>query len=234
MASLKAVSVTHVRYEVGDDIGHIMAWASLLPILISAGFISHFIFRRELLAMFFAAGLIMSEFCNEKIKEEVKQARPLTCELLEMCDSHGWPSSHSQYMSFFSTFISLSALFRWSFHGSLRRAMVVLLPWPFAVLTMYSRIYLGYHTVSQVFAGAGAGLVMGSLWYFVVYRLMVPLFPVIEETRIARAFYIKDSGHIQNVLKFEYENSRRARRGGATADGSSKLVAPPRSKVSID
>ncbi|GFZ11410.1 phosphatidic acid phosphatase (PAP2) family protein [Actinidia rufa] len=32
-----------------------------------------------------------------------------------------------------------------------------------AAHTMYSRVYLGYHTVAQVFAGAALGLVLGRL-----------------------------------------------------------------------
>ncbi|KAL5794559.1 hypothetical protein ACOSP7_003153 [Xanthoceras sorbifolium] len=38
---------------------------------------------------------LISQFVNEFIKRSVQQARPETCVLLEMCDSHSWPSSHS-------------------------------------------------------------------------------------------------------------------------------------------
>jgi hypothetical protein len=73
-----------------------LAWISLVPVFISLdGFISHFIFRRELQGICFALGLIISQFVNELIKTSVQQARPETCALLEMCNSHGWPSSHS-------------------------------------------------------------------------------------------------------------------------------------------
>jgi dolichyldiphosphatase len=94
--ALKAINLTHVRYEAGDKLGHFLAWVSLLPIFISlGGFVTHFIFRRELQDIFFALGFLISEFINEFIKKTVKQACPDTCVALEMCDSHGWPSSHS-------------------------------------------------------------------------------------------------------------------------------------------
>ena len=95
--ALKAVSLTHVRYEIGDKLGHFLAWISLLPVFIGlGGFLTHFIFRRELQAIFFALGILISEFINELIKKFVQQARLDTCVALEKCDSHGWPSSHSQ------------------------------------------------------------------------------------------------------------------------------------------
>jgi hypothetical protein len=55
------------------------------------------------------------------IKELAHEARPLTCEALEMCDSNGWPSSHSQYMCFFSIYCTLLATRRLHFADEVRR-----------------------------------------------------------------------------------------------------------------
>ncbi|KAJ7547231.1 hypothetical protein O6H91_08G075900 [Diphasiastrum complanatum] len=214
---MKAVAVAHVKYEEGDGFGHLMAWASLFPLLILAGFVSLIIFRRELQTITFFMGIIISGICSEHIKSEVKQARPLTCEVLEMCDSHGWPSNHSQFMTFFSIYITYMALFKWSFSDSFTRGFTIACPWPFAIATMYSRIYLGYHTTSQVVAGFCAGLIMGSLWFLTVNMLIAPLFPSIENTRLARALYIRDSSHIPNVMLFEYNNSIAARKQASQA-----------------
>ncbi|KAM4089915.1 hypothetical protein ACJW30_09G020000 [Castanea mollissima] len=212
----QAVTLVHVRYRKGDQLGHFLAWVSLVPVFISlGGFISHFIFRRELQGMFFALGLIISQFVNELIKTSVQQARPETCVLLEMCDSHGWPSSHSQYMFFFSVYFSLMTyngygLFRrtskWALHFWL---------WSLAFLTMYSRVYLGYHTVAQVFAGAILGAFLGAVWFWFVNSVLIVYFPAIEESAFGRMFYIKDTSHIPNVLKFEYDNARAARKNMA-------------------
>ncbi|KZV14441.1 lipid phosphate phosphatase gamma, chloroplastic [Dorcoceras hygrometricum] len=211
-ATLKAVTLTHVRYRRGDQIGHLLAWISLVPVFISlGGFVSHFIFRRELQGIFLAIGLLISQVFNEVIKKSVQQARPETCALLEMCDSHGWPSSHSQYMFFFAVYITL--LTRYRIGVLLRKQMwtVGILIWPLALLTMYSRVYLGYHTVAQVFAGAALGAVLGGVWFWVVNNLLWYRFSAIEESAFGRFFYVKDTSHIPNVLKFEYENARAAR-----------------------
>ncbi|XP_051152327.1 lipid phosphate phosphatase gamma [Andrographis paniculata] len=210
---LKAVTLTHVRYQRGDQLGHFLAWISLIPVFISlGGFVSHCIFRRELQGLFFAIGLLISQFVNEVIKTSVQQARPETCALLEMCDSHGWPSSHAQYMFFFAVYLTLLTHYR---IGSLFRTqmgIVFLLVWPSTVLTMYSRVYLGYHTVAQVFAGAALGAALGGAWFWVVNKSVRCHFPAIEESAFGRFFYLKDTSHIPNVLKFEYENARAARK----------------------
>ncbi|XP_020578251.1 lipid phosphate phosphatase gamma, chloroplastic [Phalaenopsis equestris] len=216
---LKAVTLTHVRYHRGDSLGHLLAWVSLIPVFISlGGFVTHFLFRRELQCLCFSLGLIFSQFLNELIKSSVQQSRPETCVALEMCDSHGWPSSHSQYMFFFSTYFSLLCLSGTGEGVSSRRSrfLTALFPWPAAILTLYSRVYLGYHTIAQVLAGAILGLFLGALWYWIVNNLLVDYFPSIEESAIGRFLYIKDTSHIPNVLKFEYDNARAARKKLAT------------------
>jgi len=161
--------------------------------------------------MFFALGLIVSQFINEFIKTSVEQARPETCALLEMCDSHGWPSSHSQYMFFFAVYFTLLTYKKIGLLSRKQMWMAVLVVWPLALLTMYSRVYLRYHSVSQVFAGAGLGVFLGGLWFWVVNSFIICYFPVIEESAFGRMFYVKDTSHIPNVLKFEYDNARAAR-----------------------
>ncbi|KAJ8542200.1 hypothetical protein K7X08_017066 [Anisodus acutangulus] len=210
---LKAVTLTHVRYQKGDQLGHFLAWVSLVPVFISlGGFISHFIFRRELQGMFFAIGLIISQLINEIIKKSVQQARPETCVLLEMCDSHGWPSSHSQYMFFFAVYFTLLTYRKLGLICRNQMLIGVLLIWPIAILTMYSRVYLGYHTVAQVFAGSALGIVLGGGWFWIVNNVLSGFFPAIEESAFGRFFYVKDTSHIPIVLRFEYENARSARK----------------------
>ncbi|CAK9219784.1 unnamed protein product [Sphagnum troendelagicum] len=223
---LRAVTLTHVRYRKGDDLGHALAWASLLPVFIGlGGFVTHFIFRRELQAFFFGLGLIVSEIINRVIKDFVQELRPSTCEALEMCDSNGWPSSHSQYMCFFAVYCTLLSVLKLHFADEFRQAFTALLPWPFAVIVMYSRVYLGYHTTAQVIAGGCLGLVLGAAWYFLINILVAPWFPVIENTYLCWYLRIKDSSHIPDVIGYEYMNSRAARMD---------LDAQKRGKISKD
>ncbi|OMO73481.1 Phosphatidic acid phosphatase type 2/haloperoxidase [Corchorus olitorius] len=163
--------------------------------------------------MFFALGILISQFINELIKTSVQQARPSeTCVLLETCDSHGWPSGHSQYMFFFAVYYTLLSCKGIGLVSKVRVKWAALfLPWSLAFLTMYSRVYLGYHTVPQVFAGASLGIVLGLAWFWVVNSKIFGYFPLIEESAFGRFFYVKDSSHISDVLKFEYDNARSAR-----------------------
>nr|GFA43153.1 lipid phosphate phosphatase gamma-like [Tanacetum cinerariifolium] len=106
---------------------------------------------------------------------------------------------------------------RFSFHLSPRAPrqmwLVLGVVWPLAVLTMWSRVYLGYHTVGQVFAGAALGIVVGVVWFKVVNGYIKDVwFLRIEESFIGKWLYIKDTSHIPNLLEFEYENARAARR----------------------
>lgn len=150
-AAMKAITLTHVRYHRGDALGHFLAWVSLVPVFISiGGFISHVLFRRELQGIFFAVGLLISQAVNEFVKISVKQARPETCVLLEACDSHGWPSSHSQYMFFFAVYFTLLSYKGIGVSSASGKFLVASSPWPLTLLTLYSRVYLGYHTVGQV------------------------------------------------------------------------------------
>lgn len=219
--ALKAVSLTHVRYHKGDLLGHALSWFSLLPVFIAlGGFMSHFFFRRELQAMFFALGLCVNEVINQIVKDLAHEARPLTCEALEMCDSNGWPSSHSQYMCFFSMYCTLLATRRLQFDDEFRRTFVALLPWPFALTVMYSRVYLGYHTTPQIIAGGSLGMILGAGWFFLMDNWVAEWFPWLEDTTVCQYLRIKDSSHIPDVIGFEYRNSREARQR-ANADSSS-------------
>jgi dolichyldiphosphatase len=68
----------------------------------------------------------------------------------------------------------------------------------------------------KVFAGATLGLVLGAGWFWIVNTMLVEYFPAIEESAIGRWLYIKDTSHIPNVLEFEYDNARAARKKVAT------------------
>ena len=76
---------------------------------------------------------------------------------------------------------------------------------------MYFRVYLDYHTVTQVFAGATLGIFLGSLWFWIVNSKLARYFPTIEESAFGRWFYVKGASHIRNVLKFEYDQAKAER-----------------------
>ena len=65
----KALSLTHVEYQVNDPLGKFFAIFSLLPLASVIVFMTAFFFRRDLHTLTFAAGLIVNYICNSMLKE---------------------------------------------------------------------------------------------------------------------------------------------------------------------
>ncbi|CAI5476909.1 unnamed protein product [Closterium sp. Yama58-4] len=177
-----------------------MAWASLVPVFIAFGCLpTHVVFRRDLRTMFLLLGLLLDDTFNHVIKHSLEMPRPPhTCAALEVCDSHGMPSAHSQFMAFFATFATWLACYKLDYEDERWRWVTAVLPWPFTFLTMASRVYLGYHTIPQVLAGFTLGIFSGSFWFYVVHRVFVPFFPAISDSAWGRYLCIKDDCHIRN------------------------------------
>jgi dolichyldiphosphatase len=91
---------------------------------------------------------------------------------------YGMPSSHAQFVTYFSTFLTLFLLLRHNPHHP--QASSTHVPTPYwqrlalAVLSAIcagavaqSRIYLNYHTPRQVYAGVAAGAMCAIGWFVV-------------------------------------------------------------------
>lgn len=48
-----------------------------------------------------------------------------------------------------------------------------------AILMTYSRVYLLYHTNSQVLWGTFIGLILGAVWFAITHVVLTPIFPII-------------------------------------------------------
>ena len=146
------------------------------------------------------------------LKKAVHQVRPLsTCEVLGICDEPGMPSSHSQVIFFLLGLELLQAcrksqLFQqdsWQRLGQLSNIFAYTIA---SLLVAYSRVYLGYHDLPQVLAGAAAGLFMAVVC-FVVLCMAARHFPAWQQTRLGQLFRVKDTWCINDVLLFEYNNT---------------------------
>ncbi|CAI5477926.1 unnamed protein product [Closterium sp. Yama58-4] len=210
-----------------------MAWASLVPVFIAFGCLpTHVVFRRDLRTMFFLLGLLLDDTFNHVIKHSLEMPRPPhTCAALEVCDSHGMPSAHSQFMAFFATFATWLVCYKMDYEDERWRWVTAILPWPFTFLTMASRVYLGYHTIPQVLAGFTLGILSGSFWFYVVHRVFVPFFPAISDSAWGRYLCIKDDCHIRNVAVFEYLNSQRVRQEQRAGVGQQEAQKPEQEKL---
>lgn len=112
----------------------------------------------------------------------------MLCTLLELlpdCPAemfgkgYGMPSSHSQFVAFFSLSLSLFLLLRHqtTHHTSYRpstfleRLFVSILACVCALIVAASRVYLSYHTPRQVWIGFTAGLAFATVWFFLTTYL---------------------------------------------------------------
>ncbi len=68
------------------------------------------------------------------------------------------------------------------------------------------RVYLHYHTIAQVVAGAFVGIALGCSWYYFVNYQFIKYVPWIIEHPLAKRFLLRDYSPIPRVLHFQYEN----------------------------
>lgn len=48
-----------------------------------------------------------------------------------------------------------------------------------AMLVTYSRVYLLYHSNSQVLYGALIGITLGTAWFIITLTVLTPFFPIV-------------------------------------------------------
>ncbi|XP_029468265.1 dolichyldiphosphatase 1 [Rhinatrema bivittatum] len=213
-AEWMAVSLTHVEYPAGDFSGQLLAYISLGPICICIGFITLIIFKRELHTISFFGGLLLNEGVNWLIKNLVQEPRPCEGSHTTVTTEYGLPSRHSQLMWFFSVY---SFLFLYLRMHQTNNARFLDLLWRHllsiglllgALLVSYSRVYLLYHTWSQVTYGGLAGSFMAVAWFAFTQEILTPLFPKIAAWPISEYLLIRDTSLIPNILWFEYTVTR--------------------------
>ncbi|CAG5092965.1 Similar to DOLPP1: Dolichyldiphosphatase 1 (Rhinolophus ferrumequinum) [Cotesia congregata] len=190
------LSVSLVEYPQGDSLGLGLALISLMPLALIVGFITLIAFRRDLHTICFFIGVIVTDIVGLFLKYTIKEARPMKRDVVYV--EYGMPSTHSLLMWFFATYTALFVCLRWTIIGGCATV---------AVLVSYSRIYLQYHTISQVLCGFVVGIIMGVTWFFITHLVLAPFFPIIV-SRLSEFLLIRDSTLIPNVLWFEYTNIR--------------------------
>uniref|UniRef100_A0A8C0AF82 Dolichyldiphosphatase n=1 Tax=Bos mutus grunniens TaxID=30521 RepID=A0A8C0AF82_BOSMU len=198
----------------GDLSGHVLAYLSLSPVFVIVGFVTLIIFKRELHTISFLGGLALNEGVNWLIKHVIQEPRPCGGPHTAVGTKYGMPSSHSQFMWFFSIYSFLFLYLRMHqtnnarFLDLLWRHVLSLGLLTVAFLVSYSRVYLLYHTWGQVLYGAVAGGLMAVAWFVFTQEVLTPLFPRIAAWPISEFFLIRDTSLIPNVLWFEYTVTR--------------------------
>lgn len=209
-------SLTLVEYPKDDIIGKFLAFISLAPFGIGAGFVALILFRRDLHTITFFLGTLCSETLNYILKHLICEKRPLRRE--EITVEYGMPSSHAQFVSFFATYIIYFVFIRLHHMNNntiienISKFLIISSSMVVAVLVCISRIYLQYHTISQVLCGIIVGFLFATFWFALTSLVFTPLFPQIVTWRISEILMIRDTTLIPNVLWFEYTNTRQEAR----------------------
>ncbi|KAI9459023.1 PAP2-domain-containing protein [Russula earlei] len=171
---LSSLELTHVLYDDSSHLSLAMALITLSPILLMASYAALAIFWREITVINMWAGQFCCEALNLVIKRLLKQGRPPG----SVGNGYGFPSSHSQYMGYFATFLILHFHFRhkistngyWMTDKTLRTSVYsIIVTW--AVTVAYSRYYLSYHSISQILWGVCIGISFGGSFYVVAELL---------------------------------------------------------------
>ncbi|XP_017788036.1 PREDICTED: dolichyldiphosphatase 1-like [Habropoda laboriosa] len=206
------LSLTLVEYPQGDLVGKFLALISLVPFAIIAGFITLILFRRDLHTITFFSGVIINECVNFILKHTICEARPMRRDSVYV--EYGMPSMHAQFMWFFTAYTTFFICVRLHHNNNSSiserfwRITIIATCIIIAILVTYSRVYLLYHTISQVLCGTFIGIILGTVWFIITHIVLTPIFPVIVSWRISEYLLLRDTTLIPNILWFEYTNIR--------------------------
>ncbi|KAF4970099.1 hypothetical protein FSARC_2800 [Fusarium sarcochroum] len=201
---LASLSVTHVYYDPDDYISLACAYLALLPQALCVVYATLVLFTREAEVALMFIGQLACEVLNFALKRLIKEERPRRIH----GKGYGMPSSHAQFVAFWSVSLALFLLVRHkpprvlrgradsSLHrpwSVLERAAVSVGGAVIAAATAWSRVYLNYHTPKQVVVGSVAGVVSAVGWFVIVaVARQTGWLSWALETPLARAFRVRD------------------------------------------
>lgn len=171
-AALASLSITHIHYDPNDSISYLCAWLALVPQGLCVVYATLIWSTREIEILLMFAGQMACEVFNLILKRILKEERPIQMH----GKGYGMPSSHAQFVAFFSTSLALFLLFRHTPKPAtvshtpfsmIERVGLSVLAIVGAGLVACSRIYLNYHTTKQVLVGCFAGVLSAFGWFLV-------------------------------------------------------------------
>ncbi|CAG7554563.1 unnamed protein product [Fusarium equiseti] len=201
---LASLSVTHVYYDPEDHLSLACAYLALLPQALCVVYATLVLFTREVEVALMFLGQLACEVLNFALKRLIKEERPRRIH----GKGYGMPSSHAQFVAFWSVSLALFLLVRhnpprvlkgranssvhrpWSI---VERIAVSMAGAAIAAATAWSRVYLNYHTPKQVVVGCAAGAVSAVGWFIIVAVMrQTGWLGWALETSLARAFRVRD------------------------------------------
>ncbi|PFH56480.1 hypothetical protein XA68_16435 [Ophiocordyceps unilateralis] len=210
---LASLTLTHVHYDPSDRLSLLCAYLALLPQTLCIVYGTLILFTREVEIGILFLGQLACETVNLILKRIIKEQRPRRFH----GKGYGMPSSHAQFLAFWSLSLSLFLLFRhrprgrnaWSFSHRLALSAAAI---ALASLTAWSRLYLGYHSERQVLVGALAGALLALLWFaFTAWLRAVGFLAWLLQSVPARALRLRDLLVFEDLCQAGWEKWERAR-----------------------
>lgn len=201
MEQYKPFSLTYVLYRAGDRLGQFLALASLAPVFIVVAYATLLLSRRDLHVAALATGQLLNEALNYVLKHTLQQPRPLPpfpAHHAAHVPVYGMPSNHAQFVAFFAVYVTL---FLRPSKGS---AWMIAASWMGCAVVLWSRVYLGYHTLQQVGVGFVVGGLAGAAWFAFTFRVLQPQFAFIVRMPLARYLHVRDCSQVEDITGQEY------------------------------
>ncbi|TKA75718.1 hypothetical protein B0A49_03197 [Cryomyces minteri] len=229
---LASLSLTHVHYNPADPVSYVCAWLALVPQALCITYATLIWSTREAEVLLMFAGQMSCEALNWALKRLIKEERPRQMN----GKGYGMPSSHAQFVAFFSVSLTLFLLLRHNPHAPhaspthiptsfAERALLSLAALASAAAVAGSRIYLNYHTPKQVLVGCATGAGFAMVWFAVTtYLRHAGWIDWGLDMRIAKYFRMRDLVVTEDLVDAGWERweGRRRRRDGSVQEAHKK------------
>ncbi|KAI9205383.1 uncharacterized protein BJ171DRAFT_501941 [Polychytrium aggregatum] len=206
LSHLRAIDLTLVLYDPADPFGKLLAAASLVPIALLVSYATLLLFRRDIATGVMLLGQLLNEAFNMLLKNSIRERRPTA----HLGEGYGMPSSHAQFIAYFSVYLILYTYRRLTFESSYWKNVIAAVLCAVMVAVSYSRIHLHYHSPEQAAVGVVIGTLFGMCWYFLSQHLILPLISYTQllESGLFKFFLVRDTRGIPNLLKHEWTSTR--------------------------
>ena len=228
MLSTPSSSILLTYQDPNDPVSYFCAWLALVPQGLCVVYATLIWSTREIEILLMFGGQMACEGLNFALKRLLKEERPKQMH----GKGYGMPSSHAQFVAFFSISLTLFLLFRHvpkqatPSHTPLSMLARVVLSGVVlsnAGLVAYSRIYLSYHTPRQVLVGCLAGAVTGVSWFLVTTVVrQIGLVSWALDQPLVRLFRMRDLVVEEDLCQAGWEKWEGKRIPESSANGKKK------------
>lgn len=106
--ALASLTLTHVTYDPSSPLSHLCAYLALVPQALMITYVSFIFSTREIEILLMFGGQLACEGLNWFLKRYIQEERPTQM----LGKGYGMPSSHAQFVAYFSTYLVLFLLLR--------------------------------------------------------------------------------------------------------------------------